>query len=90
MLGHIEILGFYPSKKKMKNLGCRSGCVTLPYKGRTNQIIVDGETHMKHMVIELEGKNAPISFAHNLLGSCFLEDNHGFYITQPYSIHADE
>jgi hypothetical protein len=31
-LGPIEIRGFCPSKKKMKNLGCRSGCVTNWYQ----------------------------------------------------------
>jgi hypothetical protein len=29
------------------------------------------------MVIELEGKNEPISFTHTALGNCFLEADHG-------------
>lgn len=51
----------------------------LPYKGRTNQIRVDSEAHMKHKVTELESKNKPISFSHTTLGNYFLEHDHGFY-----------
>jgi len=45
---------------------------------------------MKHMVIELEGKNEPISFTHTSLGNYFLEVNHGCYATQPSSIQTNE
>jgi hypothetical protein len=62
----------------------------LPYKGRMNQIRVDNEAHMKHMVTELEGKNKPISFSHTTLGNCFLEVDHGCYTTQPSSFQEDE
>jgi hypothetical protein len=55
----------------------------LPYKGKPNQIRVNNEAHMKHMVMELEGKNEPISFSHTSLGNYFLEVDHGFYEAQP-------
>jgi hypothetical protein len=39
----------------------------LPYKVKPNQIHVDNEARMKHMVTYLEGKNELIIFAHTLL-----------------------
>jgi hypothetical protein len=62
----------------------------LPYKGRMNHIRVDNEAHMKHIVTKLEGKNEPISFAHTVLGNCFLETDHGCYASQPSSFQSDE
>lgn len=45
----------------------------LPYKGKNNQIRVNSEPYMTHMVTDLEGSNEPISFAQEKLGMCFLE-----------------
>jgi hypothetical protein len=50
---------------------------------------VDTESHMKHMVTELEGKNEPINFAHTVLGNYFLETDHGCYEAQTSEIHPD-
>jgi hypothetical protein len=61
----------------------------LPYKGKPNQIHVKSEAHMKHTIIELEGKNEPINFAHFVLGNCFLETNHSCNKTQPLEMHID-
>jgi hypothetical protein len=38
----------------------------IPYKGKTNQIWVKNEAHMKHTVTKLEGKNEPIDFSHTI------------------------
>ena len=51
----------------------------LPYKGRNNQIIVESEPYMKHIVIELDATNEPVSFAQEELGMRFLEAIFGCY-----------
>jgi hypothetical protein len=61
----------------------------LPYKGKPNQIHVNTESHMKHTVTELEGKNKPIIFAHTVLGNYFLETDHGCYEAQPSETQTD-
>jgi hypothetical protein len=45
---------------------------------------------MKHIVIELEGKNELINFSHKTLGNCFLEANHGYDVAQPSSFQTNE
>jgi hypothetical protein len=60
----------------------------LPYKGKPNQIQVNNEAHMKHTVIELKGKNEPVSFAHTVLGNYFLETDHGCYEVRPSPIQT--
>jgi hypothetical protein len=51
-----------------------------PYKGRTNQIKVDSESHMKHTVTELEVHNELIKFSHIVLGNYFSETNYECYV----------
>jgi hypothetical protein len=51
----------------------------LPYKVKPNQIRLNNKDHMKHTIIELEGKNYPIRFSHTVLGNYFLEIDHGCY-----------
>jgi hypothetical protein len=55
-----------------------------PYKGKENQIRVNNEAHMKHTVMELEGKNEPINFSHSVLGNYFFEIDHGCYEAYKY------
>jgi hypothetical protein len=61
----------------------------LPYKGKSNQICVNSEAHMKHTVTELEGKNEPISFAHSVLGNYFFETDYGCYEAQTSEIPSE-
>ena len=48
----------------------------LPYKGIPNQIKVTREPHMKHNVMQLEGKNEPVN---SVLGNYFIELEPGNY-----------
>jgi hypothetical protein len=58
----------------------------LPYKFKSNYIWVNSEAHMKHTVMELEGKNDPIIFAHSILGNYFLEIGYGCYEAHTFEI----
>jgi hypothetical protein len=41
----------------------------LPFNGNPNQIIIDRERYMKHMVIDLNDPNEPVMFNHSILGN---------------------
>jgi hypothetical protein len=41
----------------------------LPYNGKTNQIRINREKHMKFNVTNLEGKNEPDIFDNSIIGN---------------------
>lgn len=41
----------------------------LPFNGKPNQIIINREKHMKHLVTNFEGENEIVSFNSNILGN---------------------
>lgn len=55
----------------------------LPCKGINNQIWIDSEPYMKHIVTPFKGKNEPVAFADLIFGNCFLETKPGWYHVLP-------
>ena len=55
----------------------------LPYKGKPNQIKIDREKHMTHIVTDFEQENQPIAFNNNILGNYSSESFFGNFIAQP-------
>ena len=51
----------------------------LPYQGCQNKIKVMRESHMRHNVTQLEGKNELVNFSHLVLGNYFIELEPGNY-----------
>ena len=54
----------------------------LPHNGKPNQIRVDGEKFMKIIVVDLEGRNKPISFTNNIIGNYSAESFLGSFNAQ--------
>ena len=61
----------------------------LPYKGKNNQIRVNSEPCMKHIVSDLEISNEPISYAQQDLQVCLLESSFGCYHPQTSTVSSD-
>ena len=60
----------------------------LPYKNSQNQIKVMWEPHMKHNVIQLEGKNELVKFSSSVLDEYFLELEPGNYQAEEASCES--
>jgi hypothetical protein len=41
----------------------------IPFNGKTNQIRIEREIYMKHMVTDLNGPNEPVIFNNSILGN---------------------
>jgi len=55
----------------------------LPYKGKPNQIKIDREKHMTHIVTDFEQENQPIAFNNNILGNYSSGSFFGNFTAQP-------
>jgi hypothetical protein len=53
----------------------------LPYNGTPNQIRIDKERYMKHVVTDLNDPNEPIMFNHSILGSYSYDSLYGNHTT---------
>jgi hypothetical protein len=54
----------------------------LPYNGKPNQIKVDRERYMKHVVTKLNDSNEPIMFNHSILGNYSYDSFFGNHTTE--------
>jgi hypothetical protein len=60
----------------------------LPYNGKPNQIRVDRERYMKHVVTDLNDPNEPVMFNHSILGNYSYDSFFGNHTTE-ISPHAE-
>lgn len=61
-----------------------------PYKGKPNQIKIDREERMTHIVMKFEHENQPIAFNKNILRNCSTESFFGNFNAQssPFSVNS--
>ena len=76
------VLSWYWSAKLNGYFASDWSHLWFPHKGNPNQIKVLREPHMKHNVIQLEGKNEPVN---SMLGNYFIELELGNYQAEEVS-----
>jgi hypothetical protein len=58
----------------------------LPYNGKMNQIRIDRERYMKHVVTDLNDLNELVMFNHSILGNYSYETFFGNFTVEPSSL----